>query len=169
MPDEWDGKTERRMTDRRQTDILAEFTAVRASLDKMSGAITKAFPEQRVREIIAYEQRQSRRGLIASILIPVLAAFAAATVIIFVQAESNGDTLSEAKVTADYVRDCLQHSDRLTPAERTQRCGRQEGGTSRAVLALVEFQKCAFLILPENRTDENMDGCVAQAMKKLGG
>lgn len=146
-------------TPERRLDMAAELQGVKQGLGEVADAVTDAFPEKRVRQIVRDAQRRTLLVLWVAVLV---------TVGTLIQRQAESNTLSEAKVVSDYVRDCIQHPERLSPDKRVEECGAQEG-TSKAVGALIEFQKCALLILPQNRTDENMSACVERAAATLRG
>lgn len=147
------------MAEERRVDLTNELRSVREGLKDVAETVATSFPEKRVRSIVRESQRRTLLVLWVAV---------ALTAGVLLQLRLNNDTLSEAKVTADFVRDCLQHPERLSQAERVIHCGGTgESGTSRAVEALIEFQKCALLIQPPQRTDENMNSCVARAMQSL--
>jgi predicted nucleic acid-binding Zn ribbon protein len=163
MPEGYDGPERRQLP-----DLKTELRGVKTGLEELVLAVKMAFPEDRVREIVAYEQARTRRRTIAAILGPLLLAL----VVVFVQSRLNGETLAETKVTSNFVRDCLQDSDDLTPEERQKQCGDTGGGgdgVATAVRVLINHQNCALLIRPADRTDENMNACVSKALDGLGG
>jgi len=159
----WTGE-ERRRTERR-SDVLGEFAAISAALERIADDVTaQIVPEDRVREIVAIEQNKARWRTVGLILFPILVALG----IVWFQSYSNGHTFTEAKTTADFVRNCLQHPERLTPEQRAGQCGGLgDNGTAKAVQALIEANKCFLLIQPAERTDENMNACVTKAIAGL--
>lgn len=147
-------------TPERRLDMAAELRDVKVALGEVAAAVRETFPEDRVRQIVRESQRRTLLVLWVAILV---------TIGTLVQRQAESSTLSEAKVVADFVRDCLQHPERFTADERVRQCGPENKGTGRAVEALIEFQKCALLILPEDRTDENMNACMTRIAATLRG
>lgn len=71
----------------------------------------------------------------------------------------------DARAVARFVEQCMQRVDELTTRERREECGPADAAF-RAVAALVDFNSCALLILPEDRTPEQLDACARQALAR---
>lgn len=163
-------RVEQRVEERgeQRSDLRDELHDIAVAIGVLVEHMDQSLPEERVKQLaeaVLAEERLGRKRLTTKIVgfMVVIVLLVASSL---AQTAANGRTLSEAKTVADYVRDCLQHPERLSAEQRTERCGAQSGSPG-AVLAIIEFQKCALQILPEDRTDQNMDACVASAVKLL--
>lgn len=145
------------MTDPNQQSEIAEL---KAALNALTAHMDESLPEERVKKLVenaASEDRRGRRRLqiliVGLLAIAIIVGMAGAF-----QSHSNGQTLKEAKVTADYVRNCLQ-----TPAAKRDPKKCMVDDSSKVIKGLVDFIKCSQLIIPEQRTEAKLDACAARA------
>lgn len=146
----------------------SEIAALKAAVNELTAHMSRSLPEERVKALVetaTTRDRVSRRrvtwvivGLVG--LAVLISGFGLA------QSESNGDALDEIRVISNFVEDCLQHPERLTPEERTEKCGGNDQDGRQLIMGLIQFQKCSLLILPEDRTDANLDACIQRALNQ---
>lgn len=153
----WDG-VERRTT---TPDLQEQVKGLRESVGALSGAVAEAFPADKMQQVLddALEQeRVSRRRFALGIAIPLIAVagLGIATLKVSEDARSSAE---DAHRVAEYVDDCL-----IVPAaERdAERCG-SSSDTGRLVQSLVQYWNCALLIVPADRTEEQLNDCARQA------
>lgn len=159
-------RVEHRITERgeQRSDLKAELQGIVSSIGLLIQHMDQSLPEDRMKQLaeaVFAEERTSRKQLttkVTGFLIVIVLLVASS----FLQSASNGRTLDEAKTVADYVRDCVQHPENLTPEQRTSECG----PTSTAAAGFIKYMNCSLLILPTDRTDEKLNACAANAFGK---
>lgn len=152
-------------------DLTNELRAVRADVGRLATAVVTLGADDRLERAVtavSEEDRRHRQRLLVSvigvlILVLGMAGFAAW------QAHANSQSLENTEVVADYVRDCLQNRKTLTAQQARDRCGSAADGGATFVAGLISFQRCALLILPEERTPALLDDCQAQALQVMQG
>lgn len=124
-----------------------------------------SMPEERVKQLadaVIAEERLGRRRLntkITGFLVVIVLLVASS----LWQSASNGKTLDEAKITSDYVRNCIQHPEKLTPEAKVESCGDSDAQTAKFLKGLLSAINCSLIISPEVRTEENTNACAAKA------
>lgn len=149
-------------------DLSVEFRAMRQDVGRLANALVTLGSDDRLEkavESVAEEEKRHRQRLGAILLAPLLLAIAVGAGSWW-QARSNGEAFENTRVVADYVRDCLQHPENLTPEQLAERCGRTADGSASALAALVEFQTCALLAFPD-WTEENLSACTTRALESV--
>lgn len=156
--------------DQARAGMSAELHDITQAVNTLIEHMDTSLPEERVKKVLdaaLAEERRGRKRLMWTILSPVIIAIIVAGGA-WIQSRSNGDTLSEAKTTADYVRHCLQHkTDGLTPEQVKAECGDPTGGQA----FFVTYLNCVLKQPIEQRNDAYLNGCVqkGQAAVKAGG
>lgn len=158
-------RVEHRVEERidQRADIQSGLTDITAAISTLIDHMDQSLPEERVQALLdtaISDARTGRRRLIISILSPVLIILAVVIGQVF-QTEQVKDSAKNSAATADYVRGCIQHPERLTPEERRQLCGEPTGSGF-----FVNYLNCVFLIVPEDRTEANLNDCVATAQRE---
>jgi hypothetical protein len=146
--------------DRARAGMAAELAGITDALENLTAHMDQSLPEERVKALLenaSKDDRNSRKRL-QVLIIGLLALAVLISGSSLVQTHSNGATLREAKVTSDYVRNCLKPNS-LTIAEKTKLCG----DTTGALKGLIAYLNCAFLIVPAERTEAKLNGCAAKA------
>lgn len=146
-------------------DLTKELRTLRADVGKLAGTIVSLGSDERLEKVVesvSDEEKRHRQRMTIWLVTPIILLIAI-SIGSWSQSRANAITLRNTKVVADYVRNCLtqpEHPDR-------EECGDQS--ESVAVLGLIEFQRCALQILPEKRTDANMQACVERSLLILRG
>lgn len=146
-----------------RADVQGELVGITDAIQTLIDHMDQSLPEERVQKVLEAalaEERRSRQRFLWTILSPILV-----TIIVaggaWWQSKANGDTLTEAKTTADYVRHCLQHkTDGLTPVQITDECGDPSAGS----IFFVTYLNCVFPLPIAERTESKMNGCVTKAV-----
>jgi hypothetical protein len=147
-------------------DLTDEVRSVRQDVGRLANAVTRLGSDERLAVAVASvaeEERRHRQRLLAAILVPLLAIGILGAVNLSTSQDIKRIAVSNQRIAA-YIDHCLVHTERRTVEE----CGPGSGagGTSAAVAALMEFQTCALLILPEDRTRNALDTCARTAFSQ---
>lgn len=149
--------------DEARAGMSAELHEITTAVNTLIHHMDTSLPEERVQRVLdaaLAEERRGRERLKWTILSPIIVAIIVAGGG-WLQSRDNGDLLSDAKVTANYVRHCLQKkTDGFTPAQITEECGDPSAGS----IFFVTYLNCVFPLPIAERTEAKMNGCVAKAV-----
>lgn len=136
--------------------------AIKESLDALSVTLESNLSEERLQGIVANEQRRDRVKILAAILGPVfLAILISASTL--AQSRSNHRQARDSGIVAAYVRNCLQHPERLTPADRAEQCGAVDSQGF-----FIAYLNCVFPLQIADRDQKHLDACVHKAVAASG-
>lgn len=149
-----------------RSDLRQELHGISEAIGILVEHMDQSLPEERVRQLaeaVLAEERIGRRRLTTKIT-----GFLIVIVLLIISSlllgAANRNTLTEAKVTSDYVRKCIQHPEKLTPKEKVEKCGSGgDEGTVKLIKGLLKAINCSLLISPEARTEVNTDACAKTA------
>jgi hypothetical protein len=139
---------------------------VRQDVGRLANAVTQLGSDDRLESAVASvaeEERRHRQRLLVAILVPLMALGALGVINLSISRDIKRIAVNNQRIAA-YIDHCLVHVEKRTVEE----CGATStSSTSAAVLALVEFQSCALLILPEERTRNSLDTCAQAAFARV--
>lgn len=158
-------RVEHRIAERgeQRSDLKEELQGIVSSIGLLIQHMDQSLPEERMKQLadsVLAEERISRKELttkITGFLVLIVLLVASSLWLSAV----NNRTLSEARKVATYIENCVQHPERLTPEQRVELCGPSDTA-AKAVSALIKYQNCAFLSLP-NTTEAKLNDCSKMA------
>jgi hypothetical protein len=147
-----------------RADVKSELVEITEAIGTLINRMDTNIPADKVQSVLdaaLSEERRDRKRMKNTLLGAVLVAIAFGGGG-WLQSRDNGQGIIAAKKVASYVENCLQHPEKLSIEQKKEQCG---AASASGQAGFVNYLNCAFLIMPEDRTEQLLKKCASDAFQ----